>query len=516
MSLAIETRFDKFEIDGLLGTGGMKDVYRGTTYGRGVAIKEFRTWSLAHIGELIVFLLIVSALSACGGFPPESQFNEDEPGPSDSSSRTSESFDIAGLTRDEDEPGSSHKSSPISEPLDVTSLARDLDSAQRRTEAFARLCLGATEQDVEKLHASYRSLRTDSGRWRMYRILAEVGSLRSVPLLLSGLENGETRYSRRTAAYALGRVGSRDAVSGLRGAMLGDEELQVRQYAASALGRILGREAEPFFKEIRARGVDPAIDRTLAWLLDYENRGTRTPRIVPGKAQMGVFKDTQYKVYVPSGYTREREWPLVISVHGTDGHADPYEKMWRNDAEKYGFVVLAPYFDTPTFPFYDLLQLDDVRSDLRLLDIVTVLDGLLSLSSEKFYLFGHSKGGQFVTRFVYMHPNRIMKAAACGSGNYILPSEDEYFPNGVRRHPFMRASERFDMEAVLNVPLAVVLGARELDRRKKQAEDFMRVTNEYSAGKRIRHRTQMIRVPRAGHSGTSNQPYASEFFFGYR
>ena len=51
-----------------------------------------------------------------------------------------------------------------------------------------------------------------------------------------------------------------------------------------------------------------------------------------------------YYLYVPSYYSDESSWPLVVTLHGTN----PYDWQkrqileWRDTAERYGFLVAAP------------------------------------------------------------------------------------------------------------------------------------------------------------------------------
>jgi poly(3-hydroxybutyrate) depolymerase len=53
---------------------------------------------------------------------------------------------------------------------------------------------------------------------------------------------------------------------------------------------------------------------------------------------------TSYRLYVPSTYTSDRAWPLVITLHGTfgfDGLQDQVNE-WKALAEREGFLVAAP------------------------------------------------------------------------------------------------------------------------------------------------------------------------------
>jgi len=54
--------------------------------------------------------------------------------------------------------------------------------------------------------------------------------------------------------------------------------------------------------------------------------------------------DSDYWLYVPSYYTTDQPWPLVITLHGTYGFdsASSQIKEWKSLAEEHGFIVAAP------------------------------------------------------------------------------------------------------------------------------------------------------------------------------
>ncbi len=399
------------------------------------------------------------------------------------------------------------------EILDVPDLMAQLDNRERQVEAFGLLFRRAKATDAAELNGGFEGLQLSSGRWRAALILGKVGSETSIPVLTHALNEDGSLYVRRCAAYALGQIASDTATFDLTKALMEDLEGSVRERAAWALDQILGQGAGPMLERARNQEPDPNVRGTLEWLLDYSMKGTRLPPISNGRADFGVLKDTQYKVYVPSNYTPDRSWPLLVSVHGTAGRPTPYEEMWRGDAERYGFIVLAPYFDVANFPNYDLMELAGVRSDLRLLEIIASLESVLSLDTEKFYLYGHSKGGQFVSRFVLLHADRLIKAVASGAGHYANPDPANYFPSGLKPHPLMAPTERIFFDEALRLPFAVVIGTEDLGRRKKVALDFIKLMRECAEGRNINNWPDFIFVPDGEHLGATNQYYAADYFF---
>jgi pimeloyl-ACP methyl ester carboxylesterase len=51
---------------------------------------------------------------------------------------------------------------------------------------------------------------------------------------------------------------------------------------------------------------------------------------------------------------------------------------------------------------------------------------------EKFHLYGHSGGGQFVTRFITFYPELIDKVAASSPGTFAFPRRDKDYPWGLK------------------------------------------------------------------------------------
>ena len=51
-----------------------------------------------------------------------------------------------------------------------------------------------------------------------------------------------------------------------------------------------------------------------------------------------------YHVYIPSYYSDESDWPLVVTLHGTNPWDGQTRQIleWRDTAEKYGLIVVAP------------------------------------------------------------------------------------------------------------------------------------------------------------------------------
>lgn len=400
----------------------------------------------------------------------------------------------------------------------VEELLRDLHNPLHTNEAYAELSHRVTHDHLPLLHRALETKTYYIGRARVARLLGHLRHHRSVAPLRHALESDGARHVRRNAAWALGRIGAPLSAKDLDRAMRSDPDASVRVFAAAALHEIKGMAAHPLLEEALQTEGDSAVVLVLRWLLDTEYKRTRPPTLRPGEIIYASCHGTLYKLYVPSNYADSRCHRVLVSVHGTSGTPEAYLSMCCDDADKHKIVVVAPFFDAAAFLNYDLLcfGLDSTRSDLRLLEILDAVAEVVHVDVSRFWLFGHSKGGQFVTRFVLAHPDRILAAAACAPGSYVMPDPSRYFPQGIKPHPMLPESASFDFGRLVQTHLAVVVGTNDLPRRQDAADRFMSAVRDYASEHGVTSNVQFISVPEGGHSGKSNYPAASKFLFSRR
>lgn len=150
--------------------------------------------------------------------------------------------------------------------------------------------------------------------------------------------------------------------------------------------------------------------------------------------------------YRPDG--ADEETPIVFVMHGTRRDPERYLNEWIGQAEKYGFIIVAPEFSRAKFPgsrFYNLGgvyreggygnrgRIKEPKWTFSAIEPIFDEIKLLAGSSvEKYYMYGHSAGGQFVHRFVYFMPDaRLKLAVPANAGWYTLPSVIAEYPYGL-------------------------------------------------------------------------------------
>ncbi len=168
--------------------------------------------------------------------------------------------------------------------------------------------------------------------------------------------------------------------------------------------------------------------------------------------------------------------PVLIVMHGVNRDADRYRDEWAPHARKMGFVLLAPEFSKEAFPGEDQYNLGNMFDDQQrrrppedwsfsliepIFDAMKVATGN---RSERYHLYGHSAGAQFVHRFVYFMPEaRVDKAIAANAGWWTMPLDSIEFPYGLHGSGM---KER-DIKVALQRQLVVLLGTADIDPNHK-------------------------------------------------
>jgi poly(3-hydroxybutyrate) depolymerase len=134
---------------------------------------------------------------------------------------------------------------------------------------------------------------------------------------------------------------------------------------------------------------------------------------------------TPYWIYVPSTYSEERDWPLVITLHGTNPW-DTYTAQileWKALAEEKGFIVVAPNLASSQGIFPHVSRpswYQDLEKDER--NILAILDEVkgkyrIERDPNAVMLSGFSAGGYAMFHTGLKNPSRfgMLIARACNT-----------------------------------------------------------------------------------------------------
>ncbi|MGA7809774.1 phospholipase [Bradyrhizobium sp.] len=171
--------------------------------------------------------------------------------------------------------------------------------------------------------------------------------------------------------------------------------------------------------DLAARLAAPAAETT-GIIHDHDDGGSR-----------GGFA-----LYVPEYYTPQRDWPLVMALHGGSGNGRNFLWSWLRDARSFGAILIAP---TATGPTWALMGEDADTPNLhRILESVR---SRWSVDPRRLLLTGMSDGGTFcyVTGLESSSPFTHL-APVCATF-----------------HPLM--AQMADAERLRNLPIFLVHGA---------------------------------------------------------
>ncbi len=161
-----------------------------------------------------------------------------------------------------------------------------------------------------------------------------------------------------------------------------------------------------------------------------------------------VFKNKTVPVfyYTPLGASVEKT-NIQYVMHGMGRNGYDYLCSWINSANEYNLFMLVPQFSETDFSEKEYQQggvcdnngiyTDADSSTFELIEqIFAFVKKESPVDAEKYNIFGHSAGAQFVHRFLLFHttPN-LGEAISANAGWYTFPDKKYKFPYGLGTVP---------------------------------------------------------------------------------
>ncbi len=149
---------------------------------------------------------------------------------------------------------------------------------------------------------------------------------------------------------------------------------------------------------------------------------TTLPTQAPVSEMTEESTQRPYLLYVPSTYSENRAWPLVIVCHGTWPYDTPDLQMreWAGFAQSNGIVVAAPRLagtkgDFPPPPDQQIaLQREDERA---ILATVAAIKRRYRIAEEQVFMTGWSAGAYAILHTGLRHPD-IFRALMIRQGSF--------------------------------------------------------------------------------------------------
>ena len=240
--------------------------------------------------------------------------------------------------------------------------------------------------------------------------------------------------------------------------------------------------------------------------------------------------------YRPDGFGANS--PIVFVMHGVKRNGKAYRDAWISPSRVGRFLLVVPEFPEGEYPgeAYQRGNISDRAGKPippqrwtfnvieKLFDYVKTLTGS---SAEKYYLYGHSAGGQFVHRFVLFMPEaRYARAIAANPGYYTFPIQDVNYPYGLKRTPIANGIS----PVVFARDFVLLLGTEDTNRndpdlRKTPEADsqgltrFARVINYFRTAAQVAETAhaqfnwRLVTVAGVGHSNAKMTPSAARELF---
>ena len=217
-------------------------------------------------------------------------------------------------------------------------------------------------------------------------------------------------------------------------------------------------------------------------LLGFRSARAEPARIAEGAGSF-VFEDARgdpskhmtVYTYLPRGVDPKTA-RIVFVMHGHGKNAEAYRDVWIEPADRHGLMVVTPLFDQAQWggAEYSYSSVESKGGDVHDASLwsFNVIEHLFDAvkadtgnASERYLLYGHSEGGQFVHRLALLLPNaRYDRAVAANAGWYTMPRFDVRFPFGLGNAPVDEASLRRSFGR----RLTVLLGELDIDPNHKE------------------------------------------------
>jgi hypothetical protein len=244
--------------------------------------------------------------------------------------------------------------------------------------------------------------------------------------------------------------------------------------------------------------------------------------------------------FIPAAATPQT--PIVFVMHGVGRNGEDYLADWLPIARERKFLLVVPEFSKTEFPGdegYNYGNTVDreghavAREQWSFAMIEPIFDAVRTRTgnrTERYRIYGHSAGAQFVQRFVYFVPTaRVERVISANAGWYMLPDLATMFPYGLKNTPVTEA----DLRHALGLPLTVLLGTADVDAKAKalrhtpEAEAqgpyrfargnfFFRHGQEAAAALHTPFGWQLATAPNIAHSDAGMAPFAAAALFSAR
>jgi hypothetical protein len=228
---------------------------------------------------------------------------------------------------------------------------------------------------------------------------------------------------------------------------------------------------------------------------------------------------------------RPREYtprtPMVFVHHGVGRNGQDYRDYWLPLARETGVLALAIEFTEVSFPDYLRYHFGNLHNEDGTPNprekwtygiVPRLFDALRATgvtTRERYGLFGHSAGGQFVHRMLsFGFRDRVAAAVCANAGTYAMPDLNVPWPFGLGETELTSTS----LAELLEFPITVMAGTndtkttgryfpkgprsmRQGETRWHRAHNYVQLGRDTARSLGVRCTWTVIDVPDVGHDG---------------
>lgn len=132
----------------------------------------------------------------------------------------------------------------------------------------------------------------------------------------------------------------------------------------------------------------------------------------------GTDAHADYSLYIPENYSPQKNWPLIICLHGAYGRGDHYIWSWLRPAKSKGYMLLSPKSVDATWSV--LRPAIDVRSITTMFEEVCQT---YAVDRSRVYLTGLSDGGTY-TYLLGLYRSEMFAGIAPVAGDFHYMIDD--------------------------------------------------------------------------------------------
>jgi pimeloyl-ACP methyl ester carboxylesterase len=163
-----------------------------------------------------------------------------------------------------------------------------------------------------------------------------------------------------------------------------------------------------------------------------------------GELTQGIDVYGSFYTYLPANIDDNTD--ILVLVHGTPKDLSPeenaayYAASWMEFADEQNLILIAPAFNQDNFSSrygdhamsgYRGLFGREIGADEWVKRLVEAHREAYHIKPTQFNIYGHSAGGQFVSRYLVTHPEEIRKAVITSAATYPQPQPEIPWPFGM-------------------------------------------------------------------------------------